>query len=91
MEIHGGEHALTMPAEVERDGRSVHATAHFDVPFVEWGMHDPSILFLRVEKTVAVTVETEGHLSDGAAEADGDGMGAAPMETGAKGAGQGGR
>lgn len=67
MEIHGGEHHLTMPTEVDRDGDSVHATTHFDIPFVEWGMKDPSILFLRVEKNVAVSVETEGHLSSDSA------------------------
>jgi len=63
MEIHGAEHPLTMPAEVDRQGDTIHATTHFDVPFVDWGMEDPSFLFLRVEKNVAVTVETEGHLN----------------------------
>ena len=68
MEIHGAEHSLTLPTEVDRQGDSVHATTHFDVPFVDWGMEDPSFLFLRVEKSVAVTVETEARLG-GAMEA----------------------
>jgi polyisoprenoid-binding protein YceI len=69
MEIHGTEHPMTMPAELDRQGETVHATTHFDVPFVDWGMEDPSILFLRVEKSVAVTVETEGHLGGASSRA----------------------
>jgi len=83
MEIHGGKHPLTMPAEVTRDGDTIHATTHFDVPFVEWGMHDPSVLFLRVEKNVAVTVETEGHLQGaGEAQADQSAQSAQPAPSG---------
>jgi len=74
MEIHGSEHRVTMPAEVERTGDTVHAKTHFDVPFVDWGMHDPSILFLRVEKNVAVSVDTEGHVSEASSAMDADGM-----------------
>ncbi len=93
MEIHGDKHPLTMPAEIERTGDTVHATTHFDIPFVDWGMHDPSVLFLRVDKNVAVTVETEGHLTSAGAMDQGaamDGSGAM-AKAGTKGAGRGGR
>jgi len=64
--IHGADHPLTLPATVERDGDRVTATTRFEVPYVEWGMHNPSILFLRVADAVAVTVKAEGELAPGA-------------------------
>jgi polyisoprenoid-binding protein YceI len=56
--IHGAEHELEMPAEVEAGGGQYRATVRFTVPFVEWGMKDPSTLFLRVEKHVDITIRT---------------------------------
>jgi hypothetical protein len=32
------------------------------VPFVEWGMKDPSTLFLRVDKRVDITIHTIAHV-----------------------------
>jgi hypothetical protein len=57
-----------MPATVDTTGNKVSAKATFSVPFVDWGMHDPSILFLRVEKSVVVTVTASGTLSEVARE-----------------------
>jgi len=40
----------------------VTAEAVFDVPYVAWGLRNPSMLFLQVSPVVAVTVRTEGSL-----------------------------
>jgi len=66
LSIHGEEHPFTMPTRVTADGDRFQATTTFPIPYVEWGMHNPSILFLRVAKQVAVTVETAGTIRDGA-------------------------
>ena len=63
LSIHGSEHPLTLPAKVERDGDHLTATTTFQVPYVEWGMHNPSLLFLRVADEVAVTVAADGTLT----------------------------
>ena len=55
--LHGDEHAVAMPTEVTvADDGSLAAHATLDVPFVEWGLEDPSILFLRVAKVVKVDI-----------------------------------
>lgn len=60
--IHGSEHKVTVPVKVKLAGERVTAEAVFDVPYVEWGLSNPSFLFLRVAPVVAVTVKTEGDL-----------------------------
>jgi polyisoprenoid-binding protein YceI len=56
--IHGAEHEVELPVDVEaRDGQ-YRATVKLSVPFVAWGMKDPSTLFLRVEKHVDITIHT---------------------------------
>jgi len=60
--IHGAEHALTLVAEVEREGAGVSAELSFTVPYVEWGIKDPSVFMLRTAKEVEVTVELYGVL-----------------------------
>jgi len=56
--IHGTGHEIEMPVEVEAAGGQYRATVKFSIPFVEWGMKDPSTLFLRVEKHVDITIHT---------------------------------
>jgi polyisoprenoid-binding protein YceI len=61
--MHGADHPLTLSATVTVEGTHVSAVTSFSVPYVEWGMKDPSWLFLRVAKEVEVTVNTEGELA----------------------------
>jgi polyisoprenoid-binding protein YceI len=60
--MHGAEHEIEIPAEVEAAGGQYRATVKFSVPFVEWGMKDPSTLFLRVDKRVDITIHTIAHV-----------------------------
>lgn len=61
--MHGAEHPLVVPAGlVERAGR-IAIDAAFRLPYVEWGMRDPSNLVLRVDRFVDVAVHAEGTLA----------------------------
>jgi hypothetical protein len=58
--IHGADHALRMGVKVQMDGDKVTATTHFVVPYVDWGMKDPSNFALKVGKQVDVDVVAHG-------------------------------
>jgi polyisoprenoid-binding protein YceI len=59
-EIHGAKHELTVPAEVNFSGERWTAKASFDMPYVEWGMKDPSNMFLHVGPSVSVELDLAG-------------------------------
>ena len=61
--IHGADHELTVPAEVEMFPDHWTATLHFSIPYVNWGMKNPSTLFLRVSETVAIDVNAVGTIT----------------------------
>ncbi len=59
----GISHELLLPAEVEIAGRHLSARSTFAIPYVAWGLEDPSIFVLKVAKEVKVTLAIEGALS----------------------------
>jgi polyisoprenoid-binding protein YceI len=58
--IHGTEHELTAPAEVEIFPDHWTATLHFAVPYAAWGMKNPSTLFLKVSESVDIDLTASG-------------------------------
>jgi len=61
--IHGANHDLTLSLPVERSGDTVKASSSFVVPYQEWGLKDPSTFFLKVEKTVSLSISSVGRIS----------------------------
>ena len=62
IELHGASHPISMPAHVTVEGDRVTADTSFAIPYKEWGLHDPSIAFLRVAGVVSVHVHADGEL-----------------------------
>jgi polyisoprenoid-binding protein YceI len=51
--MHGQDHDLTLPIEIQADGQRLEIKGHFTVPYVLWGLKNPSTFLLRVsDKTV---------------------------------------
>ena len=59
-EVHGAKHDVTIPMELNVDQGRFTGSAQFEVPYVEWGMKDPSNFLLKVNKKVAIQVTFEG-------------------------------
>lgn len=69
--LHGIEHPLALPAKVSVDGGHVTAEVSFPIPYLDWGLHDPSVLFLRVARVVGIAVRADGALEMPASAAGG--------------------
>jgi polyisoprenoid-binding protein YceI len=61
--LHGTPHDLTVPMQIHIDGANVTARGSFVVPYVKWGLKDPSIMILRVAKEVHIDLDLAGTLS----------------------------
>lgn len=61
--IHGGAHEMRMDVQAKVNDDRLSSTARFEIPYVAWGMKDPSTFLLKVSKTVQITVESEGKLT----------------------------
>lgn len=58
--LHGAQHPLTVPMQMHIEGNKLTAHSTFKVPFVAWGLKDPSIMFLKVAKEVTVDLNLVG-------------------------------
>jgi polyisoprenoid-binding protein YceI len=63
MTLHGKPHPMTFVVPVQVDRTSASALIHFDVPYVAWGLKNPSTLFLRVSDKVNIDVHAVGVLT----------------------------
>ena len=64
--IHGVDKEITVPADVEMSADHWTATVHFTVPYANWGMKNPSTLFLRVDDSVEIDLVAAGNLTKAA-------------------------
>jgi len=60
--IHGAEHEISIPVVVEMAPGKWTATSHFAVPYVNWGMKNPSTFVLRVNQSVDIDVRASGEI-----------------------------
>jgi polyisoprenoid-binding protein YceI len=58
--IHGSDHELTMPIRVEVFPDHWTADTHFTIPYVKWGIKNPSTFVLRVSESVEIDVHASG-------------------------------
>lgn len=61
LNLHGAAHEFTLHFQVRRAGSEYIASTHFMIPYVEWGLKDPSNFLLKVEKAVEIEIQTTIH------------------------------
>ena len=60
----GNAHDLTIPMQVHMDGSKATARAQFVVPYVQWGLKNPSFLIWKAENDVAIDLNLIGQVSN---------------------------
>ena len=63
--LHGTPHDLTVPMQIHIDAGALTAKTHFVVPYVKWGLKDPSVFILKVAKEVDIDLTLVGKVTPG--------------------------
>ena len=60
----GSPHDITIPLQIHLDGSNASARAHFVVPYVQWGLKNPSFLFWKADNDVAIDLSLVGNIAN---------------------------
>ena len=59
----GTPHDVTIPIRIHMDGLKATAKGHLIVPYVQWGLKNPSFLIWKAEDNVDVDIDLVGEIS----------------------------
>lgn len=65
--LHGQQHPLTLNVQATVQGNSVSADTSFVIPYIQWGMKNPSAMFLRVNDKVDIHIHAVGQIQPASA------------------------
>jgi polyisoprenoid-binding protein YceI len=65
--LHGASHEMTLHFLVQNRGGDLTASTDFTIPYVEWGLKNPSTFVLRVGDKVQMHIEAAGSIAASAA------------------------
>ena len=60
----GTAHDLTIPIQIHMDGSKATAKSQFVVPYVQWGLKNPSFLIWKAENDVAIELSLAGQIAN---------------------------
>jgi polyisoprenoid-binding protein YceI len=63
LSFHGGAHEVTLDMVIRLAGEELTATGQLIVPYVEWGLRDPSVFIFRVSDKVELKLTATGHVT----------------------------
>jgi polyisoprenoid-binding protein YceI len=63
--LHGQDHDVTFPMDVKADGKNLQITTHIEIPYVQWGLKNPSNFLLHVSDKVSIDIQATGRLQSG--------------------------
>jgi polyisoprenoid-binding protein YceI len=58
--LHGAEHELTVPVQAEVAADHWKGTAKFRIPYIDWGLKNPSNFLLRTDPAVDIELQMTG-------------------------------
>ncbi len=62
--LRGSSHDLIVPVHAEINGEGWKGTGKFDVPYIQWGLKNPSNFLLKVQPIVHIEIEMTGTLKN---------------------------
>ena len=62
LNLHGKDHPLLLTVDLRPTSNAMSVTTHFDVPYVQWGLKNPSTFVLRVSKDVSVDIKATAQI-----------------------------
>ncbi|GGG74983.1 YceI family protein [Edaphobacter dinghuensis] len=60
----GNPHDLTIPMQIHMDGSKASARAQFVIPYVQWGLQNPSFMFWKADNDVMIDLDLVGQISN---------------------------
>jgi hypothetical protein len=63
LRLHGADHAVALPCKVQTSDGALRATTQFTIPYVAWGLKNPSSFLLHVGDNVEISISAEGKLA----------------------------
>jgi polyisoprenoid-binding protein YceI len=66
--LHGQDHDFTLPVDVIADGPKLQLSTHFVIPYIEWGLKNPSTFILRASDKVEIEIHARGEIESSAAQ-----------------------
>jgi polyisoprenoid-binding protein YceI len=63
LQFHGVEHELLFPVTVNASAGQATATGGFEIPYVQWGLKNPSTMLLHVKDRVALAIRAAASLT----------------------------
>jgi polyisoprenoid-binding protein YceI len=58
--LHGSDHQILIPVTVHISGSDLTVDSNFDIPYISWGLKNPSTFILRASNTVQLNVHAVG-------------------------------
>ncbi len=62
LRLHGTDHPITLTLPVQVQGQNLSARTHIVIPYVSWGLKNPSTFILHVNEKVDIDISAVGHL-----------------------------
>ena len=59
--IHGQDHEIVIPVAIHSAGSGLTMDADFSIPYLSWGLKNPSTFILRASDTVQLSIHASGH------------------------------
>jgi polyisoprenoid-binding protein YceI len=66
-QLHGATHEMTLDFHVRNKGGELSAATDFIIPYVQWGLKNPSTFLLKVSDKVQMHIEASGYMQQSTA------------------------